>query len=224
MSTFIATDLGPVSRLGPGVPGDAPIFRSLEFSDSLRLSYHCPALAVQGHSPAGETGAISRPSEPPYLGRVNRVSWNNRPQAACHQPSGCVALWRPLTRQQGGAATALRGGGESPTLILPLAASAARVCPSQAGETLFKGQRRVLKSPCEACEYVVFDALRVSKGFFTMSSKKTARRRHPSWGWASRPNGDRYSACAAWKSVLHCADASMLAGLCAAAGCRKRAD
>jgi len=73
-------------------------------------------------------------------------------------------------------------GGRIPYVDLAIGGLSRSRCPSQAGETLFKGQRRVLKSPCEACKYVVFGTLRVSKGFFTLSSKKTARRRHPSWG------------------------------------------
>ncbi|OIQ80669.1 hypothetical protein GALL_375660 [mine drainage metagenome] len=89
MSTFIAADSGPGSHLGPGVPGDAPFFRSLEFHLCSRLSTCGPALAVQDHSPCGETGAITRPSEPPNsLGRGQPNSWNNRPQAACHATLG----------------------------------------------------------------------------------------------------------------------------------------
>ena len=91
---------------------------------------HRPALAVQGRSPAGETGAITRPSEPPLLsGGVSRNSCVHRPQAACHQPSGCVARACPLTRQQGGAATACTGVA-NPSVDLAKGGLSRTSCPS----------------------------------------------------------------------------------------------
>lgn len=70
MSTLIATDSGPGSRLGPCMQGNAPFFRSLEFSTNLRHSWHCPGLTAQSRSPLeGDRGYHAPIRTPASLGR-----------------------------------------------------------------------------------------------------------------------------------------------------------
>ena len=119
MSTFIATDSGPVSRLGTGLPADAPVFRSLGFSGSLRLSYHCPGLSDAGFlSQTGEIGAVHGAHSDPLFGDRPKLLgsptiWRG---ALCSRAKGYKEAYLPRICGQ-----RLRslGWGEHPMSFLP---------------------------------------------------------------------------------------------------------
>ena len=129
----------------PRCTGGRPYFRSLEFSDSLRHSYHCPALTAQGRSPAGETGAyLTAHSGPASAGGPAETPGYTARGRPATSPQ---AAWLAHVHLPGSKAGQQRHarGWRTPQLILPRAASAARRARHGAMETASEGQSRVSK-------------------------------------------------------------------------------
>ena len=135
VALFTATDQGPGSRLGSGVPEDAPSFRSLVFSSRLRHNAYCPALTVQSRSPSGETGAyLTAHSDPASSGGSAETPGITALRRPANSLASEAARSCPLTRQQGGAATTCAGVA-NPNVCLAKGGNSRSSCPSRCHKT-----------------------------------------------------------------------------------------